>query len=297
MQNFTLADWLQAGLNETDVALIAFMARQEVEHKRAFANILGAVSPRICKYNWPFGPHDARGFLEYAFLNTRWGESGTIGWIPLLDNRASGNIIIQAIVTESRQEMTFRQYLGLFPYPVAFEGSIPQPWHWTLLSKWIYDCPKSNTPLAWPILPELRIDNQTPLVRSRPAITSKVKNLSVPVATVELSWDAPGKLQGPYGQKTNTEAKGPPTHALIVSQLNATSVPLKHVSVDKRTASFVHPHAEVFPDTEDLFGISNPVLNGTVFVSLLDGDYFFTPENLSLSVPHVVAGPALWVIS
>jgi hypothetical protein len=39
---------------------------------------------------------------------------------------------------------------------------------------------------------------------------------------------------------------------------------------------------------------SVPIVNGTVFVMLVDTDLFVTPYNMSLLNDHVVAGPAVY---
>jgi hypothetical protein len=57
------------------------------------------------------------------------------------------------------------------------------------------------------------------------------------------------------------------------------------------------PGTQVY--TADLIaaGVGNssvPIVNGTVFVMLVDTDLFVTPYNMSLLNDHVVAGPAVY---
>jgi Ferritin-like domain len=259
LQNFTLAQWGDAGLNATDLALIAWMAEQEVNHKQAFANMIGENAPQPCTYRWPFA--DPKGFIEYALLNTRYGESGTIGWIPLLDNRASGNIVIQAITTESRQQYTFRQWRGLFPMPVAFEPAIIQPYHWTLLSRDIVSCPPTNKPVGWPIFPSLNITNQPLYPNLPPRITQNDTGVSAPNRTIYLSWGDKGIPQGPYNQTTSSNASDP-KFALVISQLNATAVPLDNINMQNRTAQISQPGGVVFGNAQPEFGLFDAVVNG-----------------------------------
>lgn len=47
-------------------------------------------------------------------------------------------------------------------------------------------------------------------------------------------------------------------------------------------------HISVFPEVDD------PVVNGTIFVLLVDQDIFVTPYNFSLLDAHVAAGPAVY---
>ena len=55
---------------------------------------------------------------------TRWGESGVWGFINHLDSREVGQLLAQSIATEARQQMSFRQMLGLFAMPVFFETGV-----------------------------------------------------------------------------------------------------------------------------------------------------------------------------
>ena len=73
---------------------------------------------------------------------TRFGESGVYGFLPHLDSRPSAQILLQSITTEARQQLIFRQFQGLPPFPVDFETGIPQSYAWTLLSPYIKSCPK-----------------------------------------------------------------------------------------------------------------------------------------------------------
>jgi hypothetical protein len=72
-----------------------------------------------------------------------------------------------------------------------------------------------------------------------------------------------------------------------ISQLNVTYTPLSLTS--DNTGTTIQPNGTVFPETPD-----DPIVNGTSFVVIVDKDLFVTPYNLSLIVPNVVAGPAIY---
>jgi hypothetical protein len=68
--------------------------------------------------------------------------------------------------------------------------------------------------------------------------------------------------------------------------LNATSVP--YTSSGNNTGSCVIPGGYVFGD--------DPIINGTMFVALLQDPPFVTPYNLSKLNDFIVAGPAVAVL-
>ena len=57
--------------------------------------------------------------IDFSMKITRAGESGTFGFLEHLNSRASAQLLLESISTESRQEMVFRQLEGLFPMPVS----------------------------------------------------------------------------------------------------------------------------------------------------------------------------------
>ncbi|KAK0541806.1 hypothetical protein OC844_007964, partial [Tilletia horrida] len=160
---FTPAQWQEWGINPNYVHLIRFFGQQEEGHAAAFSHMLGPHAPLPCSYSYPWANATSASvpkFIDWSQKSTQLGESGTIGWIPIMDEPAPASIVEQAIVTESRQQFAFRQLEGLFPVATWFMTGLTQPMHWTILSRWIWACPKENKPLPWPIFPRLRVDNQ-----------------------------------------------------------------------------------------------------------------------------------------
>lgn len=157
---FSAEDWIAAGLNPEDVSLIEFMAQQESGHATLLTNMLGETAPKQCTYNYPYTTvsryhalieaqplilEQVREFIDFNQLLTRFGESGVYGFAHHLDSREVGQLLQQSIATEARQQMIFRQMLGLHPMPVWFETGLPQSWAWTYLSQYISSCPENNT--------------------------------------------------------------------------------------------------------------------------------------------------------
>lgn len=314
---FSEEDFLAAGLTAEDRALIQFMAQQEEGHATLLTNMLGQAAPKQCTYNYPYT--NVREFVDFNQKLTRFGESGVWGFINHLDSREVGQLLAQSIATEARQQMSFRQMLGLHPMPVWFETGIPQSWAWTLLAPYISSCPENNTRLAWQNFPALHILNQPNPNRFSPNDTeisevtgnrtsdpskadipsdescvnlnvtgygcgpaisrNRSEPLSFPGKQVLLSWDVPGSAVGPNNSYVTATSAGTPKFAAWVSQLNLTYTPL---TVTGDNAGYTYqPAAETYA--------GDGAVNGTMFVALTDSDLFLTPFNLSMINPHVVA--------
>lgn len=315
LATFSDEDFLAVGLTAEDRSLISFMAHQEEGHATLLSNMLGERAAPQCTYNYPYTT--VREFIDFNQKLTRWGESGVWGFINHLDSREVGQLLSQSIATEARQQMSFRQMLGLHPYPVWFETGIPQSWAWSYLAPYISSCPENTTRLAWQNFPALRIVNQpnpnrfspndtadNEVVGTRaadpsdsripqdqscvnlnvtgfgcgPAISrNRSEPLSFPGREVRFEWDAPGLPVGPNNSYVTSTAAGEPAFVAWVSQLNLTYTPLT-VTGEGEGYSF-QPAGYVYD--------GDPAVNGTMFVALTDDDLFLTPFNLSMINPHV----------
>jgi len=290
VSRFSEQDFEAAGINAEERFLIKFMGDQEVGHAELFSNMLGPAAPQPCEYRFPFTT--VRGFIDYAQKNTRYGESGTLGFLAHLNSRPAANLISQTITIESRQQAIMRQFKGLFPMPFYFVPGIPQSWHWTLLAPDIISCPANQTRLIWQNFPALTITNnpdnnctgglfQCPV----PAISQNQSiPLSAPGREVQFSWELPGKPVGPDLSYVTSTTAGAPKFVAWVSQLNVTYTPL--INVVGTTGTTIQPNATTLGGA--------PAVNGTMFVALTDLDLFVTPFNITMINPHVVAGPALY---
>ncbi|KAH7139232.1 ferritin-like domain-containing protein [Dendryphion nanum] len=314
---FSEEEFLAAGLTAEDRAYIAFMADQETGHATLLTNMLGEAAPVQCTYNYPY--RTVREFIDFNQKLTRWGESGVWGFINHLDSREAAQMLSQSIATEARQQLSFRQMLGLHPMPLWFETGIPQSWAWTYLAEYISECPAGQTRLAWQNFPSLRAINQPNPNRISPNDTqpfevagnrtadpsdstipadescvnlnvtgyncgpaiarNRSEPLSFPGKLVNLTWDAPGKAVGPNNSYVTSTSAGAPVFVAWVSQLNLTYTPLEVTG--NNTGYTYQPAAEVFE--------GDPAANDTMFIALTDADVFLTPFNLSMINPHVVA--------
>ncbi|CAP95675.1 Pc21g07780 [Penicillium rubens Wisconsin 54-1255] len=158
LRRFNDSTFQAAGMTAADRELIAFMAEQETGHATMLSNILGARAPQKCSYIYPYT--NVKEFVDFCQKLTRWGESSVYGFLPHLDSREAANLLTQAITTEARQQMIFRQFEGLFPMVEWFEAAIPQSWGWTLLAPFISSCPENQTRLVWQNFPALMVVNQ-----------------------------------------------------------------------------------------------------------------------------------------
>lgn len=175
LQNFSAEEFAAAGLDDDDRYLLEFMAEQEVGHATLISNMIDvdstssadsvrshladigptAASPRNCTYSYPFTT--VREFIDFSRLVTRYGESGTIGFLGHLDAQDAASLINDAIQTEGRQQMVFRQWEGLFPMPFWFTTSITQSMQWTLLAPYIATCPAETPVVPWTAFPALNV--------------------------------------------------------------------------------------------------------------------------------------------
>lgn len=314
---FSEEDFLEAGLTAEDRAYIAFMAIQETGHATLLSNMLGETAAPQCTYNYPFTT--VREFIDFNQKLTRWGESGVWGFINHLDSREVGQLLSQSIATEARQQMSFRQMLGLHPMPVWFETGIPQSWAWTYLAPYISSCPEGTTRLSWQNFPVLHVVNQANPNRVSPNDTAanevtgqrvadpsnstipadescvnvnttgyscgpaiahnRTEPLTFPGKLVNLTWENPGLPVGPNNSYVTSTSAAEPAFVAWVSQLNLTYTPL---TVTGENEGFTYqPAAEVYQ--------GDPAANDTMFIALTDADVFLTPFNLSMINPHVVA--------
>jgi hypothetical protein len=271
----------------------------------------------MCTYNYPYT--NVREFIDFNQKLTRWGESGVWGFLGHLDSREVATLLSQSIATEARQQMSFRQMLGLHAMPVHFEAGIPQSWAWTYLAPYISDCPENQTRLVWQNFPTLRIENagnpnrvaanntaRNETVGLRPADPSKgdiadnescvnlnvtgyncgpaihrnrSEPLSFPGKKIYLNWDAPGQVVGPNNSYTTSTSAGQPQWVAWVSQLNLTYTELTTNGTNQGYT--FQPAGEVYE--------GDPAVNGTMFIALTDDNPFLTSFNLSMINPHVVA--------
>ncbi|GJJ08378.1 hypothetical protein Clacol_002592 [Clathrus columnatus] len=284
---FSRQDFQNAGLNDDDRYLIKFMGDQELGHARAISNLAGdgnATQP--CNYSYPF--NDVRGFIDFSQIVTRYGESGTVGFLAKMNSRESSQIINQAINVEARQQMAFRQFEAM---PFDFIPSITQSMQWSLLAPYITECPSSNPRIKWNLFPPLNVTNAPSAVNSwlGPGISRNRSSLTSPGREVRLSWRNAGEKIGPrnfnYTTVTNaSDAK----FAAWISQLNVTYTPLYDIN-DTMAATRQPNWTTIYP------GLPTNVVNGTVFVAVVDQDVFVTPFNLSILDSHILAGPALYM--
>ncbi|KAH9477311.1 Protein rds1 [Psilocybe cubensis] len=304
LAQFSDEEFAAAGINAEERALIAYMGNQEIGHARLIQNMLGPNnSAKPCTYQYPFTT--VREFLDFSQQVTRWGEAGTIGFIPHLNSRDSAQMLLQTVTTEARQQMAFRQLEGLFPMPVDFQTGITQSMTWTLLAPHLVSCPAENPRINWQNFPALNVTNApdpTPLFNNTsvgadnstssgndttPAITHNSTNpLSFPGREVFLSWELPGKTVGPNNSYNTTTAAGPAKFAAWISQLNTTYTLL--TDVNGTTAKTTQPSGFVLGDG------TSPIFNGTLFILVTDANVTVTPSNVTAINPHIVAGPAVY---
>ncbi|KAG9069055.1 hypothetical protein KI688_009946 [Linnemannia hyalina] len=255
LEKFSLEDFEKAGLTKADRALVAYMADQEVGHATNVYNMLGPAAAKPCTYKYPF--KTVQEFIIFSKQVTRIGEAGVLGFIEHLNSRPSAQLLLQTVTTEARQQMVF-------------------------------------------LFPELRIVNNPNSTDPHfgPAISTQRTALSYSGREVKFEFDAPGKQVGPDGKYITSTNAGAPKFAAWISQLNVTYTPLEDVKFLKANGDVAGRSTTKQPDVPELYpGLTthgHPVINGTVFVALVDDNVNVTPANLSELNAHVVAGPALY---
>ncbi|KAL4780090.1 hypothetical protein BJX76DRAFT_361151 [Aspergillus varians] len=134
-----------AGLTPEVRSLVQFMAKQEAGQATLLSNMLGEAAPKQCVYDYPYTT--VRKWVDFVQCVTRF--------------------------VEVRQQIIFRQLLGLAPMPVWFENGWPQSWQWTMLAPYISYCPEGTTRLAWQKFPTLRILDSSNIDRLVPNSTKQ----------------------------------------------------------------------------------------------------------------------------
>ncbi|GAA5822488.1 hypothetical protein JCM5353_000526 [Sporobolomyces roseus] len=303
LARFSTADFEAAGLNADDRYLIEHMANQEVSHALAVGNMLGpSRSAKMCSYSYPFST--VKEFIAFCELLTRFGEAGVYGFLGQLDSRPASQILLQSITTEARQQMNFRQLLGLPAQPEHFETGLPQSYAWTMLSPFIKSCPESNPRVQWQNFPALNVTNQPYALGGTPGISSNYTLTSGSGRLVEFTWEEPGKVVGYNDLYMTSTVAGEPKFLAFINQLNVSYAPIFNISnftssamnstgsnntVAMHTASAYVPEGVVYP--------GQPQAVNTVFVSLVDQNVSVTPYNLSMINNHTVAGPTWYFAS
>lgn len=174
----------------------------------------------MCSYSYPFST--VKEFIAFCELLTRFGEAGVYGFLGQLDSRPASQILLQSITTEARQQMNFRQLLGLPAQPEHFETGLPQSYAWTMLSPFIKSCPEvslfpvlfifvkearkgrlrfrlslqTNPRVQWQNFPALNVTNQPYALGGTPGISSNYTLTSGSGRLVEFTWEEPGKVVG-----------------------------------------------------------------------------------------------------
>lgn len=332
LAKFSDKEFEEAGLTSADRDLIHFMAIQEAGHAQLIANMLGETAPSRCNYTYPF--HTVPEFVSFTQQLTRWGESGVYGFMSHLDSRSVASLLIESITTEARQQYTFRQFQGLSSMPYDFITGVPQSFQWTLMAPYITSCPAENPLIEFPVFPALTVKNKpaalTNETYSRPAISTVNNTLTKPGRKVELSWEDPGVPIGWVGVEdapninyTNAGLYNGSTTATFngssvlefddedmeieeseklyntsivttksakyvawISQINVTYTELKDIKGNSGWTT--QPKTTVFPNS------NNTIVNGTVFVAVVDEKVNLSPYNLTKINDHVIAGPALY---
>ncbi|KAI9666929.1 MAG: hypothetical protein M1831_001434 [Alyxoria varia] len=317
LARFSEEDFKNAGLTAEDRTYIEFMANQETGHATLLTNMLGEAAPPQCTYDYPFT--NVREFIDFNLRLTRWGESGVWGFINHLDSREVGQLLAQSIATEARQEMSFRQMMGLHPQPVWFETGIPQSWSWTYLAPYISSCPQNTTRLPWQNFPTLHIVNNANLNRVSPNDTedyevtgrrigdpsttdipedakclnadgigdncspaivhNKSEPLSFPGKEIRFEWETPGLPVGPNNSYVTSSSAGKPSYVAWVSQLNLTYTDL--ITTGDSSGYTYQPEGFVYE--------GEGAVNDTMFVAITDSNPYLTPFNLSSINTHVNA--------
>ncbi|KAI5857017.1 ferritin-like domain-containing protein [Tricharina praecox] len=289
---FSDEDFNKTGIGAENRALIAYMSQQEIGHATLISNMLGPHAPKRCQYQYPF--KTVPEFIDFCQKLTRWGEAGVYGFLPHMDSRPAAQMLLQSITTEARQQMIFRQLEGLFPTPEWFQIGVPQSFAWTLLAPYIKSCPADTPKLPWQNFPALNVTNNPQAYDPafQAALTHNRTQLSHPGREVNFTFSDAGDHVGPNNSYVTRTFAGKPAFAAWISQLNVTYTPLYNVNTTDNNGT--HSASAVQPDGH-LYSNLNPLVNGTVFVVLTDTDLYVTPHNVSLLLPHVVAGPDVYM--
>jgi hypothetical protein len=239
-----------------------------------------------------------------------------------MDAREVANLLSQSIATEARQQISFRQMLGLPPQPVWFETGIPQSWQWTYLAPYISSCPENTTRLAWQNFPALFIDNQPNPNRFSPNDTKPHEvagdrvadpaDSTIPAdeSCVNINGtEHPGYSCGPAIARNRSEPLSFPGKLVNLTWENpglavgpnnsyitdtAAGAPAFVAWVSQLNLTYTpleitgNNTGYTYQPAGEVYE-GDPAVNDTMFVALTDANPFLTPFNLSMINPHVVA--------
>ncbi|KAL2015453.1 hypothetical protein VTK56DRAFT_5397 [Thermocarpiscus australiensis] len=319
LATFSEQDFEEAKLTAEDRHLIQFMADQEVGHATLLSNMLGPQAPMQCTYKYP--ATNVREFIDFCQKLTRFGEAGVYGFLNHLNARDVGQMLLQSITTEARQQMIFRQFQGLFPTPEWFQVGVPQSWAWTLLAPYISSCPANQTRLIWQNFPSLHILNQPNPARingsnawNETTGEGYTNTLSTRYVDAEpgaacLNSTEVGVSCAPGITRNRSEPLSYPGRQVFLAWdepgrpigpnnsyvTNTTAGPPQFAAwvsqlnvtytplqeVRDRSAWTIQPNMSTFQ--------GDPAVNGTIFLVLTDEDLYVTPFNLTQLNPRVYA--------
>ncbi|KAK5674131.1 hypothetical protein LTS10_013116 [Elasticomyces elasticus] len=318
LEIFSEQDFIDAGLTREDRDLIEYMSIQETGHASLLTNMLGEAAPKQCTYDYPF--ETVREFIDFNVKLTRWGESGTWGFLSHLNSKEVATLLVQAEAIEARQQAAFRQMLGLHPFPFWFAPGVPQSWHWTLLAQYISSCPENNTRLVWQNFPNLYVDNQPNPNRWSPNDTApgegqignragNPSDSNIPEDESCVNVNVTGYSCGPAISRDRNEPLSFPGREIFVhwddpglavgpnnSYVTSTQagepafvawVSQLNITFTPLTITGNHTGSSWQPPNQ-VFQTDSAV-NETVFLALTDSDLYVTPFNLTMLNPHVRA--------
>lgn len=108
LAQFSTQDFQDADIDGDEQFIIQWMGNQEIGHAQLFTNILALQNAsQLCNYSYP--STIVQRIIDFSMRITRLDESGTLSFLEHLNSRASASLLLEAISTESYQEMVFRQ--------------------------------------------------------------------------------------------------------------------------------------------------------------------------------------------
>ncbi|KAK8866082.1 hypothetical protein IAR55_001233 [Kwoniella newhampshirensis] len=158
LANFTEADFDSAGYTGFYTYLKLFRD-QEIAHFTVLNDALGGGFTN-CTYKFPVTT--PQELLTVAQVVTTVGEGAFIGGIANLTDspsRQSGGAILG---NEARQNSLLRQFLGLdFFNAVNLDTPLTASQAYSLAAPFIHDCPSSNAPIEFHLIPAITADFTT----------------------------------------------------------------------------------------------------------------------------------------
>ncbi|KAJ5946050.1 hypothetical protein N7454_002889 [Penicillium verhagenii] len=165
LQNYTQADFVNAGFADPFYANLKEVASDELTHETFLSQALTAAgaSP-VARCNYSFPSTDVNTFLAVASILEGVGVSAYLGAASSIMNATYLTAAGSILTVEARHSAYLRAALGKVPFPQPFDDPLDFNEVYTVASPFITSCPSSNGKLPVMAFPSLTMSGTNTLM-------------------------------------------------------------------------------------------------------------------------------------